>query len=50
MQCTQCKKKYNRGLTLLKDGVPTPATFCSYKCYLKFWAGNENFIPLPESN
>lgn len=30
------------------NGTPRPVSFDTYKEYLKFWKGVDNFSPLPE--
>lgn len=50
MICRVCNKyKKGKGLQLLLAGKVQPTGFCSYKCYLKFWAKVPNFEPLPEA-
>lgn len=50
MKCANCDKSFKAGCGayVVRDGQPVATTFCCYKCYLKFWKGNNGFIPLPE--
>lgn len=50
MKCENCGKTYStkKSPHVLKDGILVAVSFCSYECYLKFWAECKNFVPLPE--
>lgn len=48
MICENCGKHFSTkdAVRLLKGKKSVPATFCSYNCYLAFWAECPNFDPL----
>lgn len=50
MHCEHCGKKFktDKALKLNRDGQKIGVGFCSYSCYKAFWAGNNQFEPLPE--
>jgi len=50
MICENCGKIFptQKSIHVLKNGKKQSITFCSYDCYLKFWADIPNFEPLPQ--
>jgi|GEM_PF-5989432 len=49
MVCEQCGKiinQQNKFIRVIKNNRPHIVNFDSYECYLKFWDGVPNFIPL----
>jgi hypothetical protein len=50
MKCAECRKdfKTGEGAYVIRDGKPTPVSFCCYKHYLKYWSNIKGFEYLPE--
>lgn len=47
MICQHCGKSV-KSLKVDKNGTPKPISFCCYECYLEFWKGCKEFVPLAE--
>ena len=50
MKCAECRKSFKtgKGAYVIRDGKPTPVTFCCYEHYLRYWSNVKGFEYLPE--
>ena len=47
MECPNCQKTFWRNVKVIgKNGLEQRISFCCYECYLEFWKGVSQFVPL----